>query len=99
MKVPLISTTHSAHTVAGYVPGLSIFGHVSRGVAKLMMDKTETEEGGEERKEGRRGRRGGEEGGEELREGKENQCMADEPISFHSRCWPEVYFLVCPSPV
>jgi len=94
MKVPLISTTHSAHNIVGYVPGLSIFGHVSRGVAKLMMkEKTE------ERREGRRGRRGRIEGGEELWEGKENHCMADKPISFHSRCWPEVYFLVCPPPV
>ena len=58
-----------------YVPGLSILGHVSRGVAKLMM-KGRTEE----RREGRRGERGGEEGrggqrrgergGEEGREGK-----------------------------
>ena len=59
MKVPLILATHGAHTVVGYVPGLSIFGHVSRGVAKLMM-----KEKIEERREGRRGRRGRIEGGE-----------------------------------
>ena len=48
----------------------------------------------EERKEGRREGRG-----EEEERGRKISRWQDELISLHSRCWSEIHFLVCPSPV